>query len=280
MPTIGLRFDRVEVPARLFLRAARALFQLVRAFERSRRRETKIVWSVARRDLRVATVAFEARDPGHREPAVATIGEVLSCLRQLEESARYPLTVDGRALQRARTLGAAAGAAGGRIEVWAGDASGEREVFVTVRSATHAERLARRPNKETGSVEGRMEGLTIHGPTAFFIYDALTGTRVECRCDRGMLDRAAAHLGKRMIATGKMRYGKDGKLATVLVDSFRLLGVGPLPQPEDIVGLLKDHPISIPEWSRYVREKWIYDPAGESPVGSEAPPSQSANQPS
>lgn len=255
MPTIGLRFDRIEIPARVFLRAARALFQLVRAFERSRRPETKIVWSVARPDSRVAAVAFEAREPGHRERAAATIGTVLSYLRQVEESPRHLLVEEGRALRRARTLGAAARAAGDGIEVWADDASGEREVFVTARSATHADRRVRRPGKETGSVEGRMEGLTVHGRTAFFIYDSLTDARVECRCDRETLDRAAAHLGKRMIATGEIRYGTDGEVAKVLVESFDLLGDGPLPQPEDMVGLLKDDPISIPEWSRYVREK-------------------------
>lgn len=255
MPTIGLRFDRVEIPARVFLRAARALFQLVRAFERSRGAETKIVWSVARPDSRVAAVAYEAREPGHRERAAATIGKVLSYLRQLEESPRHLSVEEGRALRRARTLGAAARAAGGRIEVWAEDASGESAVLVTARSAAHAERLVSPPGKVTGSVEGRMEGLTVHGRTAFFIYDTLTDARVECRCDRETLDRAAAHLGKRMIATGEMRYGTDGKASKVLVDSFRLLGVGPLPQPEDMVGLLKDDPISIPEWSRYVREK-------------------------
>lgn len=280
MPTIGLRFDRVDVPARVFLQAARALFQLVRTFERSRRRETKIAWSVARPELRVAAVAFEARDPEHREHAEATIGEVLSYLRQLEEAAKYILVVDGCALRRAWTLSAAAGTAGGRIEVWAGDASGEREVFVTARSAEHAEHLARPPGKEIGSVEGQMEGLTVHGRTAFFIYDALTGARVECRCDRETLNRAAAHLGKRMIATGEMRYGKDGNVAKVLVDSFRLLGAGPFPQTKDMLGLLKDDPISISEWSRYVREKWIYNPAGESSVESEAPSASSADQPS
>lgn len=255
MPAIGLRFDRVEVPARVFLRAARALFQLVRAFERSRQGETKIVWSVTRPDLRVAAVAYEAREPGHREHAVATIGKVLSYLRQLEESPRSIVMVDRGVLRRARTLGAAARAAGGRIEVWAEDASGESAVFVTARSAAHAERLVSPPGQVTGSVEGRMEGLTVHGRTAFFIYDTLTDARVECRCDRETLDRAAAHLGKRMIATGEMRYGTDGKAAKVFVDSFRLLGVGPLPQPEDMVGLLRNDPISIPEWSRYVREK-------------------------
>lgn len=255
MPTIGLRFDRIEIPARVFLRAARALFQLVRAFERSRRPETKIVWSVARPDSRVAAIAFEAREPGHREHAAATIGKVLSYLRQLEESPRHLLVEEGSALRRARTLGAAARAAGDGIEVRAEDASGEREVFVTARSAAHAEGLARPPGTEIGSVEGRMEGLTVHGRTAFFIYDSLTGSRVECRCDRETLDRAAAHLGKRMIATGEIRYGTDGEVAKVLVESFDLLGDGPLPQPEDMVGLLKDDPISIPEWSRYVREK-------------------------
>ena len=280
MPAIGLRFDRVEVPARVFLRAARALFQLVRAFERSRQGETKIVWSVTRPDLRVAAVAYEAREPGHRERAVATIGEVLSYLRQLEESPRHFLVAEGQALRRARTLGGAARAADARIEVWAEDASGESAVFVTARSAAHAEGLARPPGTEIGSVEGRMEGLTVHGRTAFFIYDSSTDARVECRCDRETLDRAAAHLGKRMIATGEMRYGADGKAAKVLVESFDLLEVGPLPQIEDIRGLLKDDPISIPEWSRYVREKWIYNPAGDSSVESEAPSAPSVDQPS
>lgn len=100
-----------------------------------------------------------------------------------------------------------------------------------------------------------MEALTIHGRNAFFVFDTLTGHGVECRCDRETLDRTAAHLGKRLLVRGEIRYGADDRPRTVTVDWFRLPGNKPLPRNEDMVGLLADDPIPIEEWSRRGRAK-------------------------
>lgn len=110
-------------------------------------------------------------------------------------------------------------------------------------------------HRATGSVEGRLEALTIHGRNSFTVFDTLTGHAVECRCDRETLDRAAAHLGKRLLVKGEIHYGADDKPKWVEVEWFRLLGAGPLPRNEDMVGLFADDPIPIDEWSRYVRAK-------------------------
>ena len=114
----------------------------------------------------------------------------------------------------------------------------------------------RRPSPlEYGSVEGTLEALTILGRDAFAVRDAVTGKRIECICDRPTLERVTEHLGKRALVRGEIRRPGDGEVKRVIVEGFRLLGVGPLPQTEDVRGMFADDPVDIEEWSRYVREK-------------------------
>ena len=110
-------------------------------------------------------------------------------------------------------------------------------------------------HRATGSVEGWLEALTIHGRNSFTVFDTLTGHGVECRCDRETLDRAAAHLGERLFVKGEIHYGADDKPKWVAVEWFRLLGPGPLPRTEEMVGLLADDPIPMDEWFRYIKAK-------------------------
>lgn len=112
-----------------------------------------------------------------------------------------------------------------------------------------------RATEAIGSVEGSLEGVTIRGKKAFVVCDTITGRPIECVCaDRAIAESAAEFVGEVVCVRGRVRYGPDGRPASVAADSFRRLGGEARVQPEDLRGLFADDPIDLEEWSRYVRE--------------------------
>ena len=107
-----------------------------------------------------------------------------------------------------------------------------------------------------GSLEGRIEALTVHGAIEFSVYDSITNRRIRCSCSRETLDAAIKHFGKRVSVSGAIRFNALGEATSMNVDEVHPLGTGPLPQAKDILGLFADHKIDTDEWSKFVREKW------------------------
>ena len=107
-----------------------------------------------------------------------------------------------------------------------------------------------------GSLEGRLEAVTVHNSTAFSIYDSTTGRRILCNCNRETLDSAIKHFDKPVSVSGEVTFSVQGEATSMRVDEIRPLGIGPLPQAKDIRGLFSAHRIDIDEWSRFVREGW------------------------
>ena len=107
-----------------------------------------------------------------------------------------------------------------------------------------------------GSLEGRIEALTVHGAVAFSIYDSTVNRLTPCECSRETLDLAITHFDKRVSVRGEIRFNARGEVASMKADEVHPLGTGPLPQPKDIRGLFADHKIDTEEWSKFVREKW------------------------
>ena len=107
-----------------------------------------------------------------------------------------------------------------------------------------------------GSLEGRVEALTVHGAIAFSIYDRTVNRLIPCECSRETLDAAIAHFDKRVSVRGEIRFDARGKVTSMKADEVHPLGTGPLPQAEDICGLFADHKIDTEEWSKFVRERW------------------------
>ena len=107
-----------------------------------------------------------------------------------------------------------------------------------------------------GSLEGRIEALTVHGAITFSIYDSTTNQLIPCECSRETLDAAMQHFEKRVSVCGEIRFNARGEATSMKVDEVHPLGTGPLPQTKDILGLFADHKIDTDEWSKFVRKKW------------------------
>ena len=107
-----------------------------------------------------------------------------------------------------------------------------------------------------GSLEGRIEALTVHHAIAFGIYDSTVNRLTPCECSRETLDVAIMHFDKRVSVRGEIRFNARGEVKSMKADEVQPLGTGPLPQPKDIRGLFADHKIDTEEWAKFVREKW------------------------
>lgn len=254
-PSVALRVDGRQVPAKAFLEAAKSLLEILSEVGRSLSDRQTVSWCIAHFDGGGGAIALRPAvddDPAH---ATRAITSTLCGLAEMDASGLRPAHFSDKALQFARRLGKVAGRRGGGITLSAsGGPEGERVQVVSGRVEAQARQALRRP-REYGSVEGTVEGLTIHGRNAFSVYDSITGKRVECVCDRETIEKIIEHLGKRVNVRGEFRYGSDEEPKKVIVEDFQLLGVGPLPQAEDVRGLFADDPVDIEEWSRYVRER-------------------------
>lgn len=257
VPTVSLRLDGDEVTADAFLEAARSLLDLLSEVGRSLSKEKTISWRIS--DLSTGSAAIELQPAPtiDRDHAGDTIASTVGGLAEMESTDTRPRHFSDRAVRSARRLGQLAGANGAHVALRASGGSVRKRVQVlSGRVETNGRQMLRRPSpREYGSVEGTLEALTIHGQNAFAVYDAITGKRIECVCDREMLEHAIEHLGKRVLVRGEIRRPGDGKSKMVIVEAFRRLGVGPLPQAEDVQGMFADDPVDIEEWSRYVRGK-------------------------
>lgn len=102
----------------------------------------------------------------------------------------------------------------------------------------HVDELIGAASVAVGSLEGTLEAVTIHDTVAFSIYDAITNHRVECKCDREILDLAITrHFGKRVSVSGLVSYNVQGDATSIKVDDVQALGNAYLPQANDIRGL-------------------------------------------
>ena len=117
----------------------------------------------------------------------------------------------------------------------------------------HVDELIGTASVAIGALEGMLEALTIRGATTFSIYDSIGGRRVECKCDRDMLDSAIRHVGKRVSVSGEVSYNAAGDATSIKVDAVQAFQSNP-PQARDIRGLFSEYKVDLSEWSRFVRE--------------------------
>lgn len=131
-----------------------------------------------------------------------------------------------------------------------------RRVAISKRLVAHVDELIGTASVALGSLEGRLEALTVHDSIAFSIYDSTTNRRIFCGCSRETLNAAIKHFDKRVSVSGEIRFNARGEATSMKVDEVHPLGTGPLPQAKDIRGLFANHKIDSDEWSEFVREGW------------------------
>ena len=109
------------------------------------------------------------------------------------------------------------------------------------RMAAHVDEITGVSGHASGAIEGRLETTTIHGQSAFTLYDPLRRRGTRCICDADTLDDIRGLLGHRVLVYGAIGYNKGGEPITIRVEQFQLLRArDELPQPHDLRGIFAE----------------------------------------
>ena len=253
---LGFSLSGDAVAVKSFIAVATKLTDLLRELEISMTGREGLEWHIA--DLRMGSanlaIAPVTQSPESADKSPQIIDATMKGLEIVENSPQRPHHFTDQALRHAKELTKAANGAD-RLSIFSGGAK-PRRVSVSSRLVAHVDELIGTKSVALGSLEGRLEALTVHSSIAFSIYDSITNRRILCRCSRETLDAAIEHFDRRVSVSGEIQFNARGEATSMEVDEVHPLGEGPLPQAKDIRGLFADYKIDADEWSEFVREGW------------------------
>jgi hypothetical protein len=107
-----------------------------------------------------------------------------------------------------------------------------------------------------GSVEGKLEAISIHRTKRFVVYDGLTKKAINCEfSDAATLDRVKDLLGERVLVSGMVHWNIKSEPNKVQVDDVRKLGGPNLPKTDDLSGAYPEitDGMSVTDYMRSIR---------------------------
>jgi len=95
--------------------------------------------------------------------------------------------------------------------------------------------------QEIGSVEGRLEMISIHRQPRFSVYHSITQRSVRCKFESKILDMVKEALGRRVIVSGVVYYNYRHEPIRVDLQKLTILPrEEELPSPKDLRGMVPD----------------------------------------
>lgn len=160
-----------------------------------------------------------------------------SGIRALEQRASRPKHFSDSALISLRDLARLTSPETPSVRVSNGDGSG---ITLSSRLVTNVEAVLAPELESIGTVEGRLEGLIIHGKSRFLIFDPITSRQVVCFIGgRVEWQQVRDALGKRVAATGRIQSRRSGEKVSIAATRFEvLLEDSELPSAADVLGIL------------------------------------------
>lgn len=248
MAKVTLELDGPTIPVDRFLSALEALLTLLREIDRELgdRGEPSLGWIISGLRSGSAHVSV-APQPRIKKTAAVHAQRVIQAaaagLAKLEHDGdRRPRHFSDGALEAARTLTQSVGTHKERL-VQVRVRFGPKQLQLTERTAATVEQLIGPQSKSLGSVEGRLEVISIHGREHFRILDRVTQRTVACYFQQGDLNTVWAMFGKRVAVYGILRSRASGEPISIEVkDVATDVTVFPpedeLPTPREVRGLL------------------------------------------
>jgi hypothetical protein len=101
----------------------------------------------------------------------------------------------------------------------------EKEVEITQATSENIRKLLPIRRTAIGSIEGKLEQISIHRGAKFIVYHAITNKAVTCQFhEEFMLDRVKAALGQRVNVFGELQKNFKGETLRIKVEDFRVMG--------------------------------------------------------
>lgn len=206
----------------------------------SARPKGSLEWYIT--DLRIgsAVAVVESRPavPEADERLAAMVSEnFVIGLETIERGESLPAYFSDTDMGRVAAISRMLPQAGGEVFRAAHLNGGQRTATLTSKAAVNVTKLMEPHFKTIGSVSGKLEVISIHGPPRFNVYDNLTKRAVRCRFPREQLDEVAAALGQTVIVSGIVHRNGNGEPISVERPELRIVEAGQRPTTRDIVGI-------------------------------------------
>jgi hypothetical protein len=147
--------------------------------------------------------------------------------RTLEREGRSPAYLTEWGMHKAEHMTDVIGR-DGMTAVVAADVTNQQEVEITKQSFKNLKNLLPEAYKSLGSIEGRLEGISIHHGERFVVYDSISGKGVTCLFPKLKLTpKAKEHLGDRVQVSGLLSRNAKGEPVRIRIDKperFRVFG--------------------------------------------------------
>lgn len=241
-----VEIDAAELTLSRFDQLTRDISALVREVSGEVAGKDAVQWFV--QDIR-------RRSPLHLELAPAPsrenvpldlVGQVASAisegLARIESRPERPPHFNDVALDRAKDIANRIGDDVQAVRFQTRNGKVSRPVAVTKRLAANVDEIIGPRIERFGTVEGRLEGVLAHNRNVFYIWEALTGRRVECVFgERIPLEEVLAAFRRRVSVRGLIRTRKTGeKLSVEAREIYVFPPEEELPSIEEIEGIMRD----------------------------------------
>jgi len=189
----------------------------------SRHPKGSLDWVVTDIAVGSLVVAIESKSRAIEEnfgPAV--VHSFISGWEQIEKMGTTPPYLSEQGMNRAKKITRLIGRQGLTGFVVHGDA---KEVQITAKASAHMEQLLKVRLRSIGSVEGRLETISIHKGARFIIYHSRTHKAVTCKVPAEQLKSmiTTEMLGRRVGAFGMVYSNEKGEPLRVDAERIRVL---------------------------------------------------------
>jgi hypothetical protein len=201
-------------------------------------------WFVADLAVGSAVAVVEARPkvPEADERLATMVGaSFVNGLDTVENGEEIPPYFSDIDLGRVRAIAQRLGKPGAKVLEATHLNEGEKSTTVTEQAGVNVRKLLEPKSTAIGSIAGRLEVISVHGPPRFNVYDVVTKRAVRCRFERARLEEVAAALGRGVVVTGIVARNANGEPLSVERPELRILPQdSELPTTRDLIGLAPD----------------------------------------
>lgn len=197
---------------------------------------TAVRWEVVRVSMRSplrVTVAPHSESKGFSSIARRMVKTSLKGFERIERAAALPEHFNEEALDAARKMFDVTRKEGAAITL---SSDHENQITLTEQAGKNMEEIASKARlyMDYGTVEGRLEIISVHERDSFYVWETLTNRRVECLANPEQFQDAKDLLGKRVAVSGRIKY-RNHVPKSIHVESIHKMPDGSeLPSLEDI----------------------------------------------
>lgn len=235
-----LRLDGALVTPEAFKKSVLAFIDLLQAVtEEIARGGAKPQWKMSVRQGSAILAATPVADTATQKTATKIIGTLNSGVRLVNRGETSAPGFNSRALSAVRELALLRNKEVGRIDHIQIKASSGKAVEIVPRNAEFFAKAA--GIKEAwGSVEGRLQTISVRGTFQFVVYDSIFDRGVNCFVSEKLNKAAVEAFDKRVCVSGLIRSDRHGRPISIQAEKIRRLrNLDELPPLESFRGMLK-----------------------------------------